>query len=276
MADLNINWYFFSIPIGVILIGLLAYGVVKLRTNRALAEKICYYLSWTVLIYKTFHYIIYCTVLAHPWNQQIPCEISQITFFLCPIAYLSQNKYVRDAGAFMGIFAGAVQVFASTVAPFSFANSGTLVVFSFLESTIMHYFVLVIGLLEITCVYKLKVKNGWTVYFALLLILLWGVLASFTWRFGTDAGYPNEPANIGFVQRCVLPAAITDHAPWLLEGHLFIIPYLMVFFVFTAAVYLVSHLSFRHREEQEKGFYGMGWHEMHKFLKAKSNGNNQQ
>lgn len=270
MASLNIHWNLFTAIFGVILISVLVFSVIKLRSNRALAEKLCYYLLMFVLIYKTAHYVLYCAVLGHDWTHQIPCEISQITYFFCPIAFLTQQKYIKESGAFMGIFAGFVQLIACIVSPMSFVNSGTLTLFSFVETIFMHYIVLWAGLIQVTCIFKLEVKKAWQVYLSVLLIILWGVLASFTWRFGTDAGYPDEPANIGFVQRCVLPEPIIEKFPWLAQNHLFILPYLVAFFAFTVVVYLISSWSMKTVKEQEPSIYGIGCIKLHKILKEHS------
>lgn len=270
IATLNINWRILTLIIGVILIAILVYSVVKLRKNRALAEKLCYIFLMFVLIYKTAHYVIYCAVLAHDWTQQIPCEISQITYFLCPIAFLTQQKYIKESGAFMGIFAGFIQLIAFVVSPMSFVNSGSLTFVSFIETIIMHYLVLWGGLIQVTCIYKLEIKKIWQVLLTVLIIILWGVLAANTWRFGTDAGYPNEPANIGFVQRCVLPDVIINAAPWLTQHHLFIIPYLIAFLAFTAAVYAISAWSMKTVQKQEASIYGIGCIAMNKILKEHS------
>lgn len=268
MGILNVHWNALTLICAAILIPLLIFSVIKLRNNRALAEKLCFYVLMYLLIYKTAHYVMYCVVLAHPWSQQIPCEISQISYFLCPIAFLSQQKYIKQAGAFVGMLAGFIQLIAIVVSPMSFVNSGTLTFASFIETIVMHYIVLWAGLIQVTCIFKLEVKKLWQVYLVFLGVVLWGVLASYTWRFGTDAGFPNEPANIGFVQRCVLPDGITSKFPWLLEGHNFILPYLLLFFVFTAAVYLISNLSFKNKKEQEPSMYGLGWKKMREFLNS--------
>lgn len=276
MGIIDINWRAFTLSWAVVLIPLLIFSVIKLRSNRALAEKLCFYVLMFLFIYKAAHYVMYCAVLAHPWTHQIPCEISQVSYFLCPLAYLSQQKHIKQAGAFVGILAGFIQLIAIVVAPMSFVNSGTLTFVSFIETIIMHYIVLWAGIIQITCIFKMEVKKLWQVYLIFLGVILWGVLASYTYRFGTDAGFPNEPANIGFVQRCVLPEGITDKAPWLLVGHNFILPYLVVFFIFTAGVYLISNWSFKTLKPQEESFYGMGWIKMKQFLNSHSVAKNEE
>lgn len=269
-SAMDFPWYAIQLTLGLSLLTCLVVFICKFHNNRAVAEKVCYYLSWIVLIYKGFHYYIYCAVLNHDWLQQIPAEISQLTYFICPIAYLSQNKYLRDGGAFLGIFAGFVQLVASMAAPYTFVKTGLNFV-NFTESTIMHFTVLSIGLIQITCIFKMKWSRLWSTYGVLLFVILWGVLASFTWRYGTDAEYPDAPANIGFVQRCVLPEQLTT--PWMLEGHNFILVYLAIFFVYTALVYSISYLAFKNnKQEQEKSLYGLGWREYRKFIKSKSLG----
>ena len=104
-----------------------------------------------------------------------------------------------------------------------------------------------------------------------LIILLWGVLASYTWMFGTDYGHPNEPANIGFTQRCdMLPASILERFPWLQENHLFIIPYLIILFILTALLYLLSYLCFKNKPEQEPSIYGLGFKKFREFMTSNS------
>ena len=266
MEYLLSNWKPIIIPLGIILVALLVVSIVVLRKNRALADKLCYYVLGFVIIYKGFQYVLYCVTLRHAWAYQIPSEISQLAYFLCPLAFLTRNKWIRDGGAFMGILAGGMQLIAIMVAPDRFARTG-LNVIEFFESTLLHYSVLWGGLVQICCIEQLKVKNLWKNYLVLLIVLLWGVLASYTWLFGTDYGHPNEPANVGFTQRCdMLPDSILNRFPWLQENHLFIIPYLFLLFLLTAGVYLLSYLSMRNIEPQEPTLYGMGTHDFKKFM----------
>ena len=260
------NWRPIIMPISILLIALLIFSIVKLRNNRALAEKLCYYILGFTIVYKTFNYVIYCIVLKNSWNAQLPVEISQLAYFLCPLAFFTRNKWIRDGGAFIGILAGFIQLVAITAAPDRFARTG-LAVFEFLESTLVHYFVLWGGLVQVCCIEKLKWKNIWKTYSVLLIVLLWGVLASYTWMFGTDYGHPDEPANIGFTQRAdILPDSIIAKAPWLAEGHWFLIPYIAVFLIFTAIVYGISNLVMRGVPEQEQSIYGLGFAGFKKFM----------
>ena len=265
------NWTPFITPLAIIFIATLAVSIVGLRKNRALAEKLCYYILGFTILYKGFHYVIYCIILKNDWVNQIPVEISQLSYFLCPLAFFSRNKWLRDGGAFVGIIAGGIQLLAITVAPYRFADAG-LSIIEFYESTIMHYFVFWGGMIQVCCIEPLKLKNVWKTYLVFLGVVLWGVLASFTWKFGTDPGYPDAPANIGFVQRCegVLPDVIIEKMPWLTQNHLFILPYVAVFLVVTAIIYLISNLSMRNVPPQEPSVYGMGWSGFSKFMKSHS------
>ena len=268
MTYLVSNWTPIVLSIAIFFIALLVFSVVKLRHNKPLAEKLCYYVLFFALLYKTCDYFLYCIVFKNPWYSQIPVEISQLAYFLCPIAYLSKNKWLKDGGAFLGIIAGGVQLVSIVVAPYRFAEAGNSIT-DFLESTIMHYMVLWGGTVQVCCIEQLKIKNLWKNYLVFLFVLLWGVLAANTWMFGTDAGHPNEPANIGFIQRCdMLPDSILEKAPWLKENHLFIIPFLIVFFIVTAAIYTVSYFSMRNLPQTEPSIYGMGWDGFRKFMKT--------
>ena len=266
MEYLVSSWRPIIMPISILLIALLVFSVVKLRNNRALAEKLCYYILGFTLIYKTFDYVIYCVVLKNGWNAQIPVEISQLAYFFCPLAFFTRNKWIRDGGAFIGVLAGFIQLVSITVAPDRFARVG-LAIAEFTESTMLHYLVLWGGVVQICCIEKLQWKNLWKTYTFFLFVLLWGVLASYTWMFGTDYGHPNEPANIGFTQRAdILPDAILERFPWLTEHHLFIIPYLILLFIFTAIVYGISNWSMKNVPEQEPSIYGLGWSGFKKFM----------
>ncbi len=261
------NWTPIITPIAIIFIALLVISIVYLRKNRALAEKLCYYILGFTFLYKTFHYVIYCVVLKHPWVEQIPCEISQLAYFLCPLAFFSGSKWLRDGGAFTGIIAGGMQLIAITVAPYRFAEQG-LNIIQFFESTVVHYFVLWGGLVQICCIEPMKIKNVWRTYGVFLLVILWGVLASFTWRYETEF---DRPANIGFVQRCdYLPDSILQRWPWLEQNHLFIIPYVILFMLLTGVLYLLSYLCMRNVPKQEPSMYGMGWVGFKKFMKGTS------
>lgn len=264
------NWTPIITPIAIILFALLVFSIVKLRNNRALAEKLCYIILGMEFIYKFFHYVIYCVTLKHGWAAQIPSEISQFAFFLCPLAFFTRNKWIRDGGAFLGILAGFIQLLAIAVAPDRFVRTG-LSVLEFTESTAVHYAVLWGGLAQVCCIEPLRVKNVWRNYLVVLFVVLWGVLASYTWMFGSDYGHPNEPANIGFTQRCdMLPDAILERYPWLLEHHLFIIPYVIIFIFFTAIVYLISYLSMRNVKPQEPSMYGLGFRGFKEFMMSNS------
>ena len=264
------DWRPIIIPLGIILISLLVVSIVILRKNRALAEKLCFYILGFTILYKAFDYVIYCVMFKHAWNAQIPVEISQLAYFVCPLACFSRNKWIRDGGAFTGIIAGGMQLIAIIVAPQQFARTG-LDVYAFFESTILHYFVLWGGLVQICCIEQMKVKNLWRNYLMFLIILLWGVLASYTWMFGTDYGHPNEPANIGFTQRAdMLPASLLEKYPWLQEGHWFLIPYLALFFILTAGLYLLSYLCFKNKPEQQPSIYGLGFRGFREFMTSNS------
>ena len=266
MEYLLTSWRPVVMPITIMLFALLIFSIVKLRYNRALAEKLCYYILGFTFIYKFFHYVIYCLVLKHGWNAQIPVEISQIAYFICPLAFFTKNKWIRDGGAFIGILAGLMQMIAITVAPDRFARTG-LGLFQFLESTVVHYFVLWGGLVQVCCIEKLRWKRLWIAYLDLLIVLLWGVLASYTWMFGTDYGHPNEPANIGFTQRAdMLPESLLQKVPWLAEGHWFLIPYISIFLVFTAIVYAISNWSMNNVPYQEPSIYGLGFRGFRDFM----------
>ncbi len=262
------NWKPIIIPYVILLVALLVFSIYKLRNNRALAEKLCFYVLGFIFIYKTLYFLLNAITLKNSWISMIPCEISQLSYFLCPIAFFTRNKWLRDGGVFVGILAGAVELVSVAIAPDRFARVG-LSVFDFFETTLAHYSVLWGGMIQACCIEKLKVKNLWRNYLEFLIVILWGVLASYTWMFGTDYGHPNEPANIGFTQRCdMLPDAILERFPWLLENHLFIIPYLIIFFIFTAGVYLVSNLCMKNVKPQDASMYGLGIKGFRDFMKT--------
>ena len=264
------NWRPITIPLGILLVSLLVFSIVTLRKNRALAEKLCFYILGFEFFYKAFDYLIYCVVFRHDFVYQLPVEISQIAYFMCPLAFFSRNKWIRDGGAFVGIIAGGMQLVATMISPDQFARAG-LNIYSFVETTTLHYIILWGGLVQICCIEQMKIKNLWRNYLMFLVILLWGVLASYTWMFGTDLGHPDEPANIGFTQRCdILPAPLLEKYPWLQENHLFIIPYLIIFLIITAFLYLLSYLCFRNKPEQEPSIYGLGFKKYREFMTSNS------
>ena len=266
MAYLLDNWTPIILPIAIVFIIGLVLSIATLRHNRALAEKLCYYILGFLILYKGFHYILYCVVYKHAWVDQLPVEISQLSYFLCPLAFFSGSKWLRDGGAFVGIIAGGMQLVSIIVAPYRFVEAGLNVV-EFFESTIMHYLVLWGGLVQVCCIERLKPKNLWRNYLVFLIVILWGVLAAFTWKYDHVL---DQPANIGYVHRCegVLPDSIIERFPWLTQNHLFILPYVGLLFIITAGIYLLSYLCLRNIPEQEPSMYGMGWAGFSKFMKT--------
>lgn len=268
MGYLLDNWFPFVIPVAIILMALLIFSVVKLRNNRALAEKLCYYILGFLFMYKLLGYIIYCVVLKNPWYEQLPVEISQVSYFIVPIAFLSQNKWIKDGSAVVGILAGFIQLLSTVVAPYRFVEAGR-VWFDFFESTLLHYMLLWGGIIQICCIEQLKIKNVWKTLLVIGLIISWGALAGNTWMFGTDPGHPDEPANIGFTQRVdMLPDEWVAKSPWVTEHHLFLIPFFFALLVFISICYLLSYLSMRNVAYQQPSMYGLGWSGFRKFMKT--------
>ena len=254
MFLLSVSLNAITIPIVVFLIITTVILVLKVfKNNRALSEKVVYYALLFLLVYKTAHYLLYCTVLDHTWSKLVPVEISQVSYFLWPIAYLSGNKWIRDSGRFIALFAGLVQLVALAVSPQSFVATVDLTYVSLVESTFVHYILFATALISITCIEEIEVENLWQTQLGLFIVLMWGVLAAYTWRFDHVNG---KPENIMFLHECVLPKELIALWPWLGRGHNFIIPYLIAYFGFTAMVYLISHYAFKNQKHQEKTVFG--------------------
>lgn len=266
MEYLLSNWTPVMIPTSILLVSLLVFSVLKLRNNRVLAEKLCFYILGFVLIYKIMNYLCLCIVLKEDWRYQIPAEISQIAYIMCPLAFFTRNKWIRDGGAFLGIIAGAIELLAITVASDRFARTG-LDMYYFVETLLMHYMVFWGGMVQVCCIEKMEWKNIWRTILVFTVTILWGVFASYTWMFGTDYGHPNEPANVGFTQRCdMLPDAWIEKSPWILEHHLFLLPYAAALMVFMCLVYLISNWSMKNVPYQEPSIYGLGTKKFKEFM----------
>ena len=262
------NWTPLVLTIAITFFAILIISIINLRHNRALAEKLVFHALTFLLFYKLLGYIVYCIIVKNPWYEQIPVETSQIAYFLVPIAYLTQNKWIKDGAYLVGFIAGFIHLLSITVAPYRFVEAGNTA-FEFFEATAVHYILFWSCAVEICCIERLEIKNIWKAYIIFGLILCWGALAGNTWMYGTDPGYPDAPANIGYTQRCdMLPDVLLERYPWLAEHHLFLVPFFVALLIVSAIIYTLSYLSTRNLPESEPSIYGMGWSGIKRLMKT--------
>lgn len=249
----NLGWQIACLVVGLALLISTPICVLKGFSNsRAKAEKFMYCLMVFVLVYKIFHFTLMPTIFRQDVVKLIPVEISSVSYFLMPIAYLSGWKVLKETGRFVGFFAGIVQLIAIFVSPKSFVNS-TMSNFTFIESIVMHYCLFLGGIVWNFRIEPLRYKDLWKALLGLLIILLWGTLAAFTWRYDH---VNNKPENIMFIQECVLPDFLL--IPGFDKNHLFIIEYLAVFFVYIAVLYALSKRAFKNQIPSRASVWGGG------------------
>ena len=250
---MNDFWKYSCIIVGLALVILTPVFVLKRFDNRREeAERFMYKLMTFVLVYKIMHYAIIAIVYRQDIVKQIPAEISAISYFLMPAAYLSGARVLKETGRFVGFFAGLVQMAAIAISPASFVDSH-MSNFTFIESIVMHYCLYLGGVIWNFRIEPLRFRELWQPIIGFFLILMWGTLAAFTWRFDHEAG---KPENIMFIHECVLP-------DWLLipgfdQNHLFIIEYLAAFFVYIAILYSLSRLAFKYQRPAPRSIWGGG------------------
>lgn len=250
---MNTFWQAFCLVVGLGALVISPFVVIKtFGKSRERAEKFMYRLMIFLLVYKIIHFTLMPTVFRQDAVKLIPVEISSVSYFLMPIAYLSGSKILKETGRFVGFFAGLVQLIAMSISPASFVNSD-MTNFTFIESIVMHYCLYLGGLIWNFTIEPLRYKDLWKALAGFLVILLWGTLAAFTWRYDHDL---DKPENIMFIQECVLPE-------WLLipgfdKNHLFIIEYLSVFFVYIAVLYRLSKLAFSRKNPEPRSAWGGG------------------
>lgn len=250
---MNTFWRVFCLIVGGVLLVGTPIVVLKVFDNkREKAEKFMYRLMTFVLVYKILHYAIIATMFRQDWVKAIPAEISALSYFLMPIAYLSGSKILKEPGRFIGFFAGFIEMVAIMISPGSFVNS-TMSNFTFIESIVMHYTLYLGGLIWNFRIEPMRVRDLWKALLGFLIMLLWGTLAAFTWRFDH---VNNKPENIMFIQECVLP-------DWLLipgwdENHLFIIEYLAAFAVYIAVLYALIWRAFKYQRPAPRSRWGGG------------------
>ena len=259
---MNTFWQVFCLVVGLGAAVVSPFAVMKtFGKSRERAEKFMYRLMAFVLVYKILHFTLMPTVFRQDAVKLIPVEISSVSYFLMPIAYLSGWKILKETGRFVGFFAGLVQLLAMSISPASFVNSN-MTNFTFIESIVMHYCLYLGGLVWNFTIEPLRYKDLWKALTGFLVILLWGTLAAFTWRYD----YVNDkPENIMFIQECVLPDFLL--IPGFDQNHLFIIEYLAVFFVYIAILYKLSRLAFKRRNPEPRSPWGGGSYA--KWLKEK-------
>ncbi|MDE6550253.1 MAG: YwaF family protein [Clostridia bacterium] len=223
--------YIYVTVIGLLLILItVPLVLVFLRGKRELAEKIVFAVCCFVLIYKLIHFTMYCTIYNKRIIEQLPVEISSISYFLFPIAYLTGIKWLKDSSRFIAFMAGFIQLVAISVSPQSFVLS-EMPYFTFVESIILHYALFLGSFICITCIEPLNIKQLPLTLAIFTVVVLWGgVLAAQTWQTGS---------NIMFVQENVIPPFLL--IPGLGKGKLYIIEYVMIFLVYCVAVYGVSY-----------------------------------
>lgn len=223
--------YIYVTAIGLLLIVVtVPLVLVLLRGKRALAEKIVYGICCFILIYKLIHFTMYCTIYNKRIIEQIPVEISSISYFLFPIAYLTGVKWLKDSSRFIAFMAGFIQLIAMSVSPQSFVLS-EMPYFTFVESIALHYALFLGSFICITCIEPLNIKQIPLTLTVFTVLVLWGgVLAAQTWQIGS---------NIMFVQQNVIPPFLL--IPGFDKGKLYILEYIMIFLVYCVAVYGVSY-----------------------------------
>lgn len=259
---MNTFWQVFCLIAGLGAAVVSPFVVMKaFGKSRERAEKFMYRLMAFVLVYKILHFTLMPTIFRQDVVKLIPVEISSVSYFLMPIAYLSGWKFLKETGRFVGFFAGFVQLLAMSISPASFVNSD-MTNFTFIESIVMHYCLYLGGLIWNFTIEPLRYKDLWKALTGFLVILLWGTLAAFTWRYDH---VNNKPENIMFIQECVLPDFLL--IPGFDQNHLFIIEYLAAFFVYIAILYRLSRLAFKRRNPEPRSPWGGGSYK--KYLKEK-------
>lgn len=250
---MNDFWKYSCIIVGLALVIGTPIAVLKGFDNRReAAEKFMYRLMTFVLVYKLLHYAMIAIVYRQDIVKQIPAEISAISYFLMPAAYLSGLKVLKETGRFVGFFAGLVQLLAIAVSPASFVDSH-MSNFTFVESIVMHYCLYLGGVIWNFRIEPLRIREVWQPLIGFFIILMWGTLAAFTWRFDHEAG---KPENIMFIHECVLPDWLV--IPGFRENHLFIIEYLAAFFVYIAILYALSRRAFKYQCPAPRSAWGGG------------------
>lgn len=259
---MNTFWQVFCLIAGLGAAVVSPFVVMKaFGKSRERAEKFMYRLMAFVLVYKILHFTLMPTIFRQDAVKLIPVEISSVSYFLMPIAYLSGWKFLKETGRFVGFFAGFVQLLAMSISPASFVNSD-MTNFTFIESIVMHYCLYLGGLIWNFTIEPLRYKDLWKALTGFLVILLWGTLAAFTWRYDH---VNDKPENIMFIQECVLPDFLL--IPGFDQNHLFIIEYLAAFFVYIAILYRLSRLAFKRRNPEPRSPWGGGSYK--KYLKKK-------
>lgn len=259
---MNTFWQVFCLIAGLGAAVISPFVVMKaFGKSRERAEKFMYRLMAFVLVYKILHFTLMPTIFRQDAVKLIPVEISSVSYFLMPIAYLSGWKILKETGRFVGFFAGFVQLLAMSISPASFVNSD-MTNFTFIESIVMHYCLYLGGLIWNFTIEPLRYKDLWKALTGFLVILLWGTLAAFTWRYDH---VNDKPENIMFIQECVLPDFLL--IPGFDQNHLFIIEYLAAFFVYIAILYRLSRLAFKRRNPEPRSPWGGGSY--NKYLKEK-------
>ena len=259
---MNTFWQVFCLIAGLGAAVVSPFVVMKaFGKSRERAEKFMYRLMAFVLVYKILHFTLMPTIFRQDAVKLIPVEISSVSYFLMPIAYLSGWKFLKETGRFVGFFAGFVQLLAMSISPASFVNSD-MTNFTFIESIVMHYCLYLGGLIWNFTIEPFRYKDLWKALTGFLVILLWGTLAAFTWRYDH---VNDKPENIMFIQECVLPDFLL--IPGFDQNHLFIIEYLAAFFVYIAILYRPSRLELKRRNPEPRSPWGGGSYK--KYLKEK-------
>ena len=259
---MNTFWQVFCLIAGLGAAVVSPFVVMKaFGKSRERAEKFMYRLMAFVLVYKILHFTLMPTIFRQDAVKLIPVEISSVSYFLMPIAYLSGWKFLKETGRFVGFFAGFVQLLAMSISPASFVNSD-MTNFTFIESIVMHYCLYLGGLIWNFTIEPFRYKDLWKALTGFLVILLWGTLAAFTWRYDH---VNDKPENIMFIQECVLPDFLL--IPGFDQNHLFIIEYLAAFFVYIAILYRLSRRAVKRRNPEPRSPWGGGSYK--KYLKEK-------
>lgn len=246
---MEIQYIFVTVLSSLLLVVTTPLVLIKLKGRRELAEKIVFGICCFILIYKCIHFAMYCTIYNKKINDQLPLEVSAISYFLFPISYLTGCKWTKDVSRFVAFMAGFIEIVATIVSPKSFITSG-MSYFTFIESIFMHYSLFLGSLICITRIEVLPVKKVHIASAGFFALVIWGgVIGGMTWK-------PYPGSNIMFLHENVLPDFLL--IPGFDQHHLYIIEYLIAYVIFIAIIYSLSMLSQRKNPKQPCSAWGMG------------------
>jgi len=147
------------------LIGLLlSLAIIYLMRKFNQGEKLVFYLSMFLLLYKAFEYG-YLNVTGH---LAYPMEISTVTYFMFSIIYLFKIKKFYHVAAFFGIISGIG--FFSYYTTLGFMSTLYFGIYKHIMATIFHG-ILLIGGAYLMMTHQFTRQNKYAIYLVMLLIL---------------------------------------------------------------------------------------------------------